>query len=58
MNAQRWILNFLKKIDTIKHSDDTDSDNKDETNLMQSNIIDEKIVSPYHPLKIYKCSKS
>ena len=57
MNAQRWILNFLKKIDTIKHSDDTDSDNKDETNLMQSNIIDEKIVSPYHPLKIYKCLK-
>ena len=41
----------------MKHSDDTDSDNKDETNLMQSNIIDEKIVSPYHPLKIYKCSK-
>ena len=65
MNTQR-ILNSFKKVDINEYSDESEcedcntdvkSHNTDKTNLTQANIIDKKIISPYHLLDNYKFPK-
>ena len=59
MNTQRGILNFFKKVGTNERYDESECEDCDtdvESHHTQANIIDEKIVGPYHPLENYKFS--